>query len=76
LILILNIDIIVCISSLKYRYKKISIHIIIEKISINRDAALLESIIRWNQFAFVHFGSYGEAEKALNGIKSIQYKGN
>jgi hypothetical protein len=29
----------------------------------------------WNQYAFVHFGSYGEAEKALNGIKGIQYKG-
>jgi len=29
----------------------------------------------WNQYAFVHFGSYAEAEKALIGIKGVQYKG-
>jgi hypothetical protein len=41
----------------------------------NQYGDVLECTIMWNQYAFVHFGSYGEAEKALNGIKGVQYKG-
>jgi len=41
----------------------------------NQYGDVLECTIMWNQYAFVHFGSYGEAEKALNGIKGITYKG-
>lgn len=35
---------------------------------------VLECTIMWNQYAFVHFGSYEEAEKAINGIKANQCK--
>jgi len=41
----------------------------------NNYGNVLECTIMWNQYAFVHFGSYGEAEKALNAIKGVQYKG-
>ena len=41
----------------------------------NQYGDVLECTIMWNQYAFVHFGSYAEAEKALNGIKGVQYKG-
>ena len=41
----------------------------------NNYGNVLECTIMWNQYAFVHFGSYGEAEKALIGIKGVQYKG-
>lgn len=41
----------------------------------NNYGHVLECTIMWNQYAFVHFGSYGEAEKALIGIKGVQYKG-
>ena len=36
---------------------------------------VLECTIMWNQYAFVHFGSYEEAEKALLAIKGVQHKG-
>lgn len=41
----------------------------------NQYGQVLECTIMWNQYAFVHFGSYAEAEKALNAIKGSQYKG-
>lgn len=41
----------------------------------NNYGNVLECTIMWNQYAFVHFGSYEEAEKALMAIKGIQYKG-
>ena len=36
---------------------------------------VLECTIMWNQYAFVHFGNYDHAEKAINAIKGSQYKG-
>ena len=36
---------------------------------------VLECTIMWNQYAFIHFSSYEQAEKALTGIKGSQYKG-
>lgn len=41
----------------------------------NNYGNVLECTIMWNQYAFVHFGSYQEAEKALLAIKGVQYKG-
>lgn len=41
----------------------------------NQYGQVLECTIMWNQYAFVHFGSYSEAEKALNATKGTQYKG-
>ena len=41
----------------------------------NQYGDVLECTIMWNQYAFVHFGSYGEAEKAMIAIKGCQYKG-
>jgi hypothetical protein len=42
----------------------------------NQYGDVLECTIMWNQYAFVHFGSYEEAEKAMLGVKGSQYKGN
>lgn len=35
----------------------------------NQFGQVLECTIMWNQYAFVHFGSVLEAEKAMNGVK-------
>ena len=41
----------------------------------NQYGHVLECTIMWNQYAFVHFGSYEEAEKAIIATKGMQYKG-
>ena len=41
----------------------------------NQYGEVLECTIMWNQYAFVHFRSYGEAEKAMIAVKGLQYKG-
>ena len=42
----------------------------------NQYGDVLECTIMRNQYAFVHFGSYEEAEKAMLGVEGSQYKGN
>lgn len=37
----------------------------------NQYGHVLECTIMWNQYAFVHFGSYEEAEKAMNATKGF-----